>query len=120
MIEYEYLPVSVQDQLEEIADTNEFDVTEAETIYNGIRSATGTNEKLAFLYEVPIELVEEIKAINLLSKKKDFILSMYESNQDIVMKIMSTVTDEKTIDNIDEKSLTSIFNQLQKYGNGSK
>lgn len=115
MIEYEYLPAYIQEQLEEIADANEFDITEAETIYNGIRSAIGTNEKLAVLYEVPVELVEEIKEINLLSKKKDFILSMYENNQEVVMKIMSTVTDEKTIDNIDKKSLTSIFNQLQKY-----
>lgn len=115
MIEYEYLPASIQDQLEEVADANEFDISEAEAIYNGIRDAIGTNEKLADLYEVPSELVEEIKEINLLSKKKDFILSMYENNQEIVMQIMSTVTDEKTIENIDAKSLASIFNQLQKY-----
>ena len=115
MIEYEYLPADLQEQLEEVADANEFDITEAETIYNGIRNAAGTNEKLAVLYEVPIELVEEIKDINLLSKKKDFVLSMYENNQEIVIKIMSTITDEKTIDNMDKKSLTSLFNQLQKY-----
>jgi len=115
MIEYEYLPADLQEQLEEVADANEFDITEAETIYNGIRSAAGTNEKLAVLYEVPVELVEEIIDINLLSKKKDFILSICENNQEIVTKIMSTVTDEKIIDNINEKSLTTIFNQLQKY-----
>ena len=34
MIEYEYLPAYIQEQLEEIADANEFDITEAETIYN--------------------------------------------------------------------------------------
>ncbi len=120
MIEYEELPVSLQEQLEEIAATDVFGTFEAETVYSEIKTSTKTNAELAFLYEVPIELVEEIKEINLLSDKKDFILLMYENNQEIVMNIINTITDENpdlnidgTINDIKEEYLNSIFMKLQ-------
>ena len=122
MIEFEELPVALHDQLEEIADADIFGSTEASTLYDEIRNSKYTNEKLAFLHEVPIELVQEIKELNLLADKKDFILSVYENNQEIVMQIINKITDEETadlyiggtIDNIKEEYLNSIFIQVEK------
>ncbi len=68
MIEYEYIAADLQEQIQEIADTDEFGTLDAKTLYNGIRNSTGTIENLAALYEVPVDLVIEIKDLNKDSK----------------------------------------------------
>ena len=64
MIEYEELTKNLQQQIKKIADSDEFGTLEAKTLYNGIRNSTGTNETLAELYEVPVDLVIKIKKLN--------------------------------------------------------
>lgn len=64
MIEYEDIPEDLQDRLIAVAETDEFGTLEPRTIYNGIRNSTGTNEKLAELYDVDVLLVQDIKELN--------------------------------------------------------
>jgi len=64
MIDYENISQDLKNELQKIADTDEFGTLNPATIYNGIRNSTGTNEKLAEFYDVPVELVEKIKELN--------------------------------------------------------
>ena len=45
MIEYEYIAADLQEQIQAIADSDEFGTLDAKTLYNGIRNSTGTDEK---------------------------------------------------------------------------
>lgn len=64
MIEFEDISQELKDGLQTIADTDEFKTLNPETLYNGIRNSTGTNEKLAEFYDVEVQLVKKIKDIN--------------------------------------------------------
>jgi len=64
MQEYKDIPKDLQDRLIAVAETDEFGTLDPETVYNGIRNSTGTNEKLAELYDVDVKLVQDIKELN--------------------------------------------------------
>jgi len=64
MIEYKDIPKDLQDRLIAVAETDEFGTLDPETVYNGIRNSTGTNEKLAEFYDVDVFLVQDIKELN--------------------------------------------------------
>jgi len=122
MIEYDELPISILEQLEEIALEDIYGTFEAQSVYSEISLSTKKNTDLASLYEVPIELVQEIKEINILADKKDFILSIYENNQEIVMNIITSIIDKeiadlsiyRTLDTIEAEDLNTIFTSLEK------
>ena len=121
MIEYDELPISILEQLEEIALEDIYGTFEAQSVYSEISLSTKKNTDLASLYEVPIELVQEIKEINILANKKDFILSIYENNQEIVMNIITSIIDkeianlsiDRTLDTIKAEDLNTVFISLQ-------
>jgi len=64
MQEYKDIPKDLQDRLIAVAETDEFGTLNPETVYNGIRNSTGTNEKLSELYDVDVKLVQDIKELN--------------------------------------------------------
>ncbi len=121
MIEYDELPISILEQLEEIALEDIYGTFEAQSVYSEISLSTKKNTDLASLYEVPVELVKEIKEINILADKKDFILSIYENNQEIVMNIITSIIDkeianlsiDRTLDTIKAEDLNTVFISLQ-------
>ncbi len=64
MIEYKDIPEDLQDRLIAVAETDEFGTLNPQTVYDGIRNSTGTNEKLAEFYDVDVQLVQDIKELN--------------------------------------------------------
>lgn len=60
---FEDLPQLLQEEIKEIVLSDVYGLR-AETLYNNIRFSTGSDEKLAEIFEVSVSLVMQIKKYN--------------------------------------------------------
>ncbi len=63
MIDYEDLDQELKDSLTEIA-CEDGDNLQPSTLYRNIANSSGTDESLAKIFEVPLNVIIEIKKIN--------------------------------------------------------
>lgn len=63
IINYNEINNEIKDELTLICEEDQYGLN-PETLYKNISNSTGTNEKLAELYDVSISLVKKIKSIN--------------------------------------------------------
>lgn len=122
MIDYKDIPQELKDRLIAVAETDEFGTLNPETVYNGIRNSTGTNEKLAELYDVDVQLVQDIKELNLRQAKIQYILDLYENNPKYIIEVLTVITDnedfseltvEESINTLSDDYINSMYIQLQ-------
>jgi len=60
---YSKTPQQLQEKIRKISELDKFELN-PKTLYQNIYNSTGTYSKLAEIFEVPIELVQEIKELS--------------------------------------------------------
>lgn len=63
MLPFNKIPQHLQTQIEKIGKSDKFGIN-PETIYRNIFNSTGPHSKLAEIFEVPLQLVKEIKELS--------------------------------------------------------
>ncbi len=61
-MEYNQIDGKLKEKIVKIVNKDQYGLN-PESLYNNIKNSTGTEEKLATLYDIPVEIVKEIKSL---------------------------------------------------------